>query len=192
MRDTQSNVDLLKLKLYICIWTHCCFPVLPRHQTQSSLCQDLSVLLDYLLPPSSSSRSLAPSPPSALFFSVSSVSHLLPSCPCLKHLCQLCLSLPLSSSLIRSARLTSLHLSFLVSSSISRSAQREAYYYHSAHNHCKQQALFVSTFTSELSMPPLLVCSCSIHVNLFYFHIFIKKYVNQVLLIHNKKRQVYM
>lgn len=137
--------------------------MLSRYQTQSSLCQDLPVLLDYHLPHDLVLLLLLLL---LLFFSVTSVSHLLPFCPCLKHLCQLCLSLPLSSSLIRSARFTSLHLSFPVSSSISRSAQGEAYYYHSAHNHCKQQALFVSTFTSELYMPPLLVCSCSIHLNL--------------------------
>lgn len=100
-------------------------------------------------PPSSSPHSLAPPFADALlscccFIFSSLLCHLLPSAPpCLKHLCQLWLSPLLSSSLSRSAWPTFLHLSSTVSSSGSWSAQREAIYYHNAHNHCKQQTLVV-------------------------------------------------
>ena len=94
---------------------------------------------------------------------------------CLKHLGQLCLSLPLFSSLSRSAQLSSLHLSFTVSSSSSWSAQREAYYYHTEHNHGKQ----------KMHLQALSVCkhSClkmqhekweNVLLMIFYSHIFIK------------------
>lgn len=92
--------------------------------------------------------SSSPHPPALLicFFSSFLQSPLLsppPSCPCLKHLCQLCLSLLLSSSLTWRARLTSspclLHCVLFQAPGQSK---REACYYHNAHNHCRQQMHF--------------------------------------------------
>lgn len=154
---------------------------LPRYQTQS-LWADVSILLGHHLPHhlilslllllSSFSPPQSPlSPP--------------PSCPsCLKHLCQLSLSLPLSSSLSWNALLTSLHLSFTVSSSSSSSsssswsARREAYCYRNAHNHRKQQTLIVYTLTCELHMQP----------GKLFLSMQRLKYVNHILIIQNKQK----